>query len=68
MFRYGMFSGGRFLAFLLMSSALLTGLSAVALAAEKDNNSLPFDVRIIIDISGSMKQTDPNNLPQLSYY
>jgi uncharacterized protein (TIGR03503 family) len=62
MFRYGMFSGGRFLAFLLMSSALLTGLSAVALAAEKDNNSLPFDVRIIIDISGSMKQTDPNNL------
>jgi uncharacterized protein (TIGR03503 family) len=62
MFRYRMFSGAKFLAFLLLSSALLTGFSAVALAAEKDNNSLPFDVRIIIDISGSMKQTDPNNL------
>jgi uncharacterized protein (TIGR03503 family) len=62
MFRYRIFSGGRFLASLLLSSALLTGFSAVALAAEKDNNSLSFDVRIIIDISGSMKQTDPNNL------
>jgi uncharacterized protein (TIGR03503 family) len=62
MFRYRMFSGGRFLAFLLLSSALLTGSSAIASAAEKDNNSLRFDVRIIIDISGSMKQTDPNNL------
>ncbi|MEH6447170.1 MAG: vWA domain-containing protein [Oleispira sp.] len=32
------------------------------MAAEDDNKNLPFDVRIIIDISGSMKQTDPNNL------
>jgi uncharacterized protein (TIGR03503 family) len=62
MSRYRMFSGGRLLAFLLLSSSLLTGFSAVALVPEKDNNSLPFDVRIIIDISGSMKQTDPNNL------
>jgi len=32
------------------------------MAAEDDNKTLPFDVRIIIDISGSMRQTDPNNL------
>ncbi|MFT6113807.1 MAG: hypothetical protein ACJA10_000741, partial [Oleispira sp.] len=57
-----MFSGGRLLAFLLLSSALSAGLSTSVLAAEDDNETLPFDVRIIIDISGSMKQTDPNNL------
>jgi uncharacterized protein (TIGR03503 family) len=62
MFRDLMFSGGRLLAFLLLSSALSAGLSTSVLAAEDDNETLPFDVRIIIDISGSMKQTDPNNL------
>jgi len=36
--------------------------TAASIAAEGDNKNLPFDVRIIIDISGSMKQTDPNNL------
>ncbi|BCE01690.1 VWA domain-containing protein [Marinicellulosiphila megalodicopiae] len=36
------------------------GISA---AAENDNKQ-PLDVRILIDISGSMKQNDPNNLRQ----
>lgn len=62
MFRDLMFSGGRLVAFLLLSSTLWSGFSTVTLAAESDNKTLPFDVRIIIDISGSMKQTDPNNL------
>jgi len=57
-----MYSGGRLIAFLLLSGLLFTN-SAIALeGAESDDKGLPFDVRIIIDISGSMKQTDPNNL------
>ena len=35
--------------------------SAFAVAAQNDE---PLDVRILIDISGSMKQNDPNNLRQ----
>jgi uncharacterized protein (TIGR03503 family) len=50
------------MAFLLFSIALSAGFSSSAVAAADANNSLPFDVRIIVDISGSMKQTDPNNL------
>jgi uncharacterized protein (TIGR03503 family) len=50
------------MAFLLFSIALSAGISSSAVAAEDANNPLPFDVRIIVDISGSMKQTDPNNL------
>jgi uncharacterized protein (TIGR03503 family) len=52
-----MYSGGRFCTFLLFSC-----LSFALLAAEEEDKNLPYDVRIIIDISGSMKQTDPNNL------
>ena len=59
------YSGGRLMAFLLFSllltSVLMPGLSLAADESKEDKN-LPFDVRIIIDISGSMKQTDPNNL------
>ena len=62
MLRDLMYSGGRQLAFLLLSSALCSVFSIAAMAAEDDNKILPFDVRIIIDISGSMRQTDPNNL------
>ena len=62
MFRDLMFSGGRLMAFLLFSIALSAGISSSAVAAEDANNPLAFDVRIIVDISGSMKQTDPNNL------
>lgn len=62
MFRDLLFSGGRLLAFLLLFSSLWLGSVSVASAAEEDNKNLPFDVRIVIDISGSMKQTDPNNL------
>lgn len=62
MLRDLMYSGGRLIAFLLLSGLLFTN-SAIALeGAESDDKGLPFDVRIIIDISGSMKQTDPNNL------
>ena len=60
----------------LLSCSLLPGLSFAAevkddnknLSSNKQSsnkqssNNLPFDVRIIIDISGSMRQTDPNNL------
>jgi uncharacterized protein (TIGR03503 family) len=62
MFRDLLHSGGRLLAFLLLSSTLCAVHSSVAVAAEEDDKALPFDVRIIIDISGSMRQTDPNNL------
>lgn len=58
MFRYRMFYRGRLTAFLFLLSVLLP---ASSLSAEKEK-PLPFDVRIIVDISGSMKQTDPNNL------
>ena len=62
MFRDLMSSGGRLTAFLFLSSILLVGMPAGVLAAEEDIKTLPFDVRIIVDISGSMKETDPNNL------
>ena len=32
------------------------------LAVENEGKSQPYDVRIIVDISGSMKNTDPSNL------
>jgi len=54
------FRGGRLIAFLLISCGFLVWGNP-AFAAE-DNKNLPYDVRIIVDISGSMKQTDPNNL------
>ena len=57
-------AGGKLLFSLIL---LLSGL-AQAQAAEsgaeqqKQSDQQAFDVRIIIDISGSMKETDPNNL------
>ena len=62
MLRDLMYSGGRLIAFLLLSGLLFTNYSFALNEAEGDDKGLPFDVRIIIDISGSMKQTDPNNL------
>ena len=62
MFRDLMSSGGRLTAFLLLSSILWVGVSTATSAAEGDNKALPYDVRIVVDISGSMKQTDPNDL------
>ena len=62
MFRDLMSSGGRLTAFLLLSSILCVGVSTATSAAEGDNKALPYDVRIVVDISGSMKQTDPNDL------
>lgn len=61
MLRDLMHSGGRLVAFLLLFSSFYS-FSAYAEDKEAENKNLPFDVRIIIDISGSMKQTDPNNL------
>jgi uncharacterized protein (TIGR03503 family) len=56
-------TGGRLAAFLLLFGLLLSSHSFAAdERVEKNNKPLPFDVRIIIDISGSMKQTDPKNL------
>ena len=69
MFRDLKYTGGRLVAFLLLSGLLISSHSFAAEigAAKVDNKAplnknLPFDVRIIIDISGSMKKTDPNNL------
>jgi len=62
MLRDLMYSGGRLIAFLLLSGLLFTNYAFALNEAEGDDKGLPFDVRIIIDISGSMKQTDPNNL------
>lgn len=41
--------------------ALLTSLSAAVFAAPSDAPPHP-DVRVLIDVSGSMKQNDPHNL------
>lgn len=62
MLRDLMYSGGRLTAFLLSSCLLWSSWALAAHAVEADDKTLPYDVRIIIDISGSMKQTDPNNL------
>ena len=40
---------------------LIAGLHSVAHSADV-NQPLPADVRVLIDISGSMKKTDPHNL------
>lgn len=62
MFRDLMCSGGRFIAFLLLSNVVLISSVSAADDIAGDNKTLPYDVRIVVDISGSMKQTDPNNL------
>lgn len=49
----------RHLTHLLLSCLLLVATAAIADEAAKP---LPADVRVIIDISGSMKKTDPENL------
>lgn len=62
MLRDLMHSGGRLVAFLLLFSSFYASSTYADDKVEAENKNLPFDVRIIIDISGSMKQTDPNNL------
>lgn len=62
MLRDLMYSGGRLIAFLLLLSPLFASSIYAIEPIGADNKNLPYDVRIIIDISGSMKQTDPNNL------
>ena len=49
----------RHLTHLLLSCLLLV---SVAIRADEPAKPLPADVRVIIDISGSMKKTDPQNL------
>lgn len=46
----------------LMVTVLLASLFVCSTAMSADNTPLPSDVRVIIDISGSMKKTDPTNL------
>src|SRR5690606_40548020 len=41
---------------------LLSLLSCFSLAQAQEPAELPADVRILVDISGSMKETDPANL------
>ena len=50
---------GKALAFFLLTSVFV---SMPVLAVENEGKSQPYDVRIIVDISGSMKNTDPSNL------
>jgi len=49
---------------LLSALGLTLGLSVQVSAQDESLQQLPPDVRVIIDISGSMKQNDPNNLRQ----
>lgn len=49
---------------LLSALALTLGFSVLVSAQDETLKQLPPDVRVIIDISGSMKQNDPNNLRQ----
>ncbi len=46
----------------LLSASLALWLCAAALADVSDSPGLKPDVRLLIDISGSMKQSDPENL------
>lgn len=64
MFRDLMLTGRRVLSFLLAVCLLSSGMATPAIAIDSDNQGKgqPYDVRIIVDISGSMKETDPNNL------
>ena len=62
MFRDLMFTGRRMLSFLLLVSLLSSGMTTTAMAINDQGKGKPYDVRIIVDISGSMKETDPNNL------
>ena len=50
--------------FCLIALTLVIPSPSVAVEASSADSKkdLPFDVRIVVDISGSMKQTDPNNL------
>ena len=64
MFRDLMLTGRRVLSLLLAVCLLSSGMAtpAMAIDGDKQGKDQPFDVRIIVDISGSMKETDPNNL------
>ena len=63
MFRDLMFSGRRASSFLVLACLLSFGMANPTMAIlDKQGKIQPYDVRIIVDISGSMKETDPNNL------
>lgn len=47
---------------ILLAPVWLNAESLPAQKAQLENKNGPSDVRVIIDISGSMKETDPNNL------
>lgn len=47
---------------ILLTNAIFFLCSSIVVWADTPVTSMPADVRMIIDISGSMKKTDPNNL------
>lgn len=57
-----MFLKGRVLVIFLSSFVFMSLQSYAAETQDIDKEDLPYDVRIIVDISGSMKNTDPANL------
>ena len=63
MFRDFMLVGRRVSTF-LFAVCLFSVMATSAIAIDSDNQvkGQPYDVRIVVDISGSMKETDPNNL------
>lgn len=63
MFRDLMLTGRRASSFLFLVCLLSFGMATPTMAIDdKQGKTQPYDVRIIVDISGSMKETDPNNL------
>ena len=62
MFRDLMLTGRRASSFLFLVCLLSFGMATPTMAIDdKQGKTQPYDVRIIVDISGSMKETDPNN-------
>lgn len=57
-----MFLKGRLLVIFLSSFVFMSLQTYAAETLSLDKEKLPYDVRIIVDISGSMKNTDPANL------
>lgn len=62
MFKKMMFLKGKFFALFFFTGVFISLQASAADEPKSAENALPYDVRIIVDISGSMKNTDPANL------
>lgn len=62
MFKKMMFLKGKFFALFFFTGVFISLQASAADEPKTAENALPYDVRIIVDISGSMKNTDPANL------